>query len=225
MPNCPNCGAVVQKNDAFCGMCAFQLPQAPADADISAEPVLTHCPNCGAEIHEKDTICSVCAFQLPITPKNNPVKEKKSEADSLNMLSMLGFILSTCTGAAITLCGFILSLIPFVSYITYFFPAIFVLGYVLAFILSFFGMTQSKNLASKALGIAGSCFSSRVLAVVAVILLCTVILPILFAIFAILCIAIFIFLNIIMTVISFIPLLCILPVVFIMMIISASMGV
>ncbi|MDR1665011.1 MAG: zinc ribbon domain-containing protein [Clostridiales bacterium] len=58
---CPNCGADVPLNVAFCGACGAKV-ETPADEPVNPEPVSEkrRCSACGAELEDGVMFCTAC---------------------------------------------------------------------------------------------------------------------------------------------------------------------
>ena len=68
---CPNCGAPLENDAAFCGVCG--KPVATAAAAAAAKPLPAKaCPFCGAPLEDDAAFCSTCG--RPLGPAGTPVR-------------------------------------------------------------------------------------------------------------------------------------------------------
>ncbi len=76
--SCPNCGAAIASDDAFCGECGNQVtaavsaapPPPPVAPQQMAPP--TVCPSCSADIVPGDVFCGTCGHNLAETVEAPP---------------------------------------------------------------------------------------------------------------------------------------------------------
>jgi predicted amidophosphoribosyltransferase len=67
---CPNCGATIAKDVAFCSKCGTKIEtesqeEQTAEAETDAPETKTkHCPVCDAEVTEDMAFCEVCGHKL-----------------------------------------------------------------------------------------------------------------------------------------------------------------
>ncbi len=61
--NCPNCGAEVPNNSAFCNSCGAKMP-AQETAPVAAAPASVKCPQCGTDVAAGSKFCDGCGCDL-----------------------------------------------------------------------------------------------------------------------------------------------------------------
>lgn len=61
--NCPNCGAEVPNNSAFCNSCGTKMP-AKETAPAAGVQASAKCPQCGADVAADSKFCDGCGCDL-----------------------------------------------------------------------------------------------------------------------------------------------------------------
>ena len=62
--SCPNCGAELSPNAAFCTRCGTRAPQPQQPVESPAAPNARVCPNCQAPVGEGNLFCTRCGTRL-----------------------------------------------------------------------------------------------------------------------------------------------------------------
>lgn len=73
--NCPNCGAAVPADSAFCSACGARIEQ-PA-RNIPEPQAKAVCPNCGAPVEEDALFCTSCGTKLEQDAPREEAPEEK----------------------------------------------------------------------------------------------------------------------------------------------------
>lgn len=84
--NCPNCGAKIEDDATFCGVCGYIVVQKTPNTDNNINNINDnnerHCPSCGAAVSQDDKYCEKCGTYIAenISNQNNNYShtEKKS---------------------------------------------------------------------------------------------------------------------------------------------------
>ncbi|MDE7389324.1 MAG: zinc ribbon domain-containing protein [Lachnospiraceae bacterium] len=69
---CPNCGAEVTANAAFCTACGSKVPE-PMPEPLP-NSLVGNCPNCGAAVNIGSAFCDSCGYTLSQAPVQNNVQ-------------------------------------------------------------------------------------------------------------------------------------------------------
>ncbi|MBO4563794.1 MAG: zinc ribbon domain-containing protein [Clostridia bacterium] len=67
---CPNCGAEVSVNVAFCSACGTPIPKEPEPV-VEEAVVANTCANCGAVLEEDARFCTACGKPVEKEPTEN----------------------------------------------------------------------------------------------------------------------------------------------------------
>ena len=62
--NCPNCGAEVPKDAAFCATCGSAIVRESSTEESSAEQETRKCPSCGAVVDANAVFCMECGAKI-----------------------------------------------------------------------------------------------------------------------------------------------------------------